>query len=228
MSLKMATTTEIVHADFQGHDITFRADGWFNATAAAQAFGKAPHDWLRLPETARYLDAMERKYGKISYLKTVRGHGGGTWLHPKLAVPFARWLDVDFAVWCDDKIDQLVRGGEDKARARHAAASSHKVMCEILRQSRLAAGKETRDVHYMNEAKLTNWSCGGDFAGANRDAMTVTQLDGLAANEIQNAVMIGSGLPYAERKGELGKLRLQAPEAKTFPSRRRIRLEHAA
>lgn len=24
----------------------------------------------------------------------------GTWAHPKLAVFFARWLDVKFAVWC--------------------------------------------------------------------------------------------------------------------------------
>lgn len=37
-------------------------------------------------------------------------NGGGTWLHPKLAVAFARWLDVDFAVWCDLHIDALLRG----------------------------------------------------------------------------------------------------------------------
>lgn len=38
--------------------------------------------------------------------------GGGTWLHPKLAVVFARWLDVDFAVWCDEQIDTLLRRGQ--------------------------------------------------------------------------------------------------------------------
>jgi len=36
--------------------------------------------------------------------------GGGTWLHPKLAVVFARWLNIDFAVWCDLHIDALLRG----------------------------------------------------------------------------------------------------------------------
>lgn len=36
--------------------------------------------------------------------------GGGTWLHPKLAVVFARWLDIGFAVWCDLHIDALLRG----------------------------------------------------------------------------------------------------------------------
>ncbi|WP_327190602.1 KilA-N domain-containing protein [Pseudomonas libanensis] len=36
--------------------------------------------------------------------------GGGTWLHPKLAVAFARWISPDFSVWCDLHIDALLRG----------------------------------------------------------------------------------------------------------------------
>lgn len=30
-------------------------------------------------------------------------------MHPKLAVHFARWLDVRFAVWCDMQIDKLLK-----------------------------------------------------------------------------------------------------------------------
>lgn len=41
-------------------------------------------------------------------------NGGGTWLHPKLTVAFARWLNVDFAVWCDLHIDALLRGELDE------------------------------------------------------------------------------------------------------------------
>ncbi|MEF6041736.1 KilA-N domain-containing protein, partial [Escherichia coli] len=36
--------------------------------------------------------------------------GGGTWLHPKLAVRFARWLSVDFEIWCDEQIDAIIQG----------------------------------------------------------------------------------------------------------------------
>ena len=53
----------------------------------------------------------------IGLVKTKSGspeNGGGTWLHPKLAVQFARWLDVDFAVWCDLHIDALLRGELDE------------------------------------------------------------------------------------------------------------------
>jgi len=107
--------SNIVRLDFQGQGVAFTEDAWFNATVAAKRFEKVPHEWLRLPETRRYLKALKSKYGKIPYLRTSRGNGGGTWLHPKLAVAFARWLDADFAVWCDDQIDVLLRTGQRQA-----------------------------------------------------------------------------------------------------------------
>lgn len=45
---------------------------------------------------------------------TKAGRGGGTWLHPKLAVAFARWLDLKFAIWADLHIDALLRGELDE------------------------------------------------------------------------------------------------------------------
>lgn len=105
--------TTLVTAKYQGVSFNFQDDGWFNATAAAKRYSKEAGEWLRLPTTVEYLGAVERKHGKIPHLKTKRGRpdlGGGTWLHPKLAVMFARWLDVDFALWCDDQIEHLLRG----------------------------------------------------------------------------------------------------------------------
>jgi len=132
--------SNVIKLDYRGLETGFTDNGWFGATAAAERYGKTPHEWLRLPATQDYLRALERKYGKIPFLKTKRGqHGGGTWLHPKLAVRFAQWLDADFAVWCDEQIDELIRGEHprfDWLRARSAAASSFKVMTEILRLSR--------------------------------------------------------------------------------------------
>lgn len=49
---------------------------------------------------------------KTGFVRTKSGspeNGGGTWLHPKLAVRFAQWLDIDFAIWCDEQIDNLIR-----------------------------------------------------------------------------------------------------------------------
>ncbi|WP_443701256.1 KilA-N domain-containing protein, partial [Pseudomonas sp.] len=91
-------SARIVPINYEGHAVRFNADGWINATEAAARFDKEPAQWLRLPDAIRYLDGLQRTYGEITYVKTSRARadrGGGTWLHPKLAVKFARWLSVD-------------------------------------------------------------------------------------------------------------------------------------
>lgn len=103
-------TASLITRDYNGLSFTFREDGWFNMTAAAQAFGRRLDNFWILPTTAEYLGAL-RESLKISELSTTkRGHRGGTWAHPKLAVFFARWLDVRFAVWCDAAIEDILRG----------------------------------------------------------------------------------------------------------------------
>lgn len=106
---------------YQGKPVSFNSEGWINATEIAKRFGKRPSHWLELPGTKSYMAALARHLvGKFDAGKSdfklvetskVRGKAG-TWLHPKLAVAFARWLDDDFAVWCDLRIDDLLRGGE--------------------------------------------------------------------------------------------------------------------
>ena len=50
---------------------------------------------------------------KSRFIKAKRGNAGGTWLHPKLAVAFARWCDIDFALWCDEQIEALISSGRE-------------------------------------------------------------------------------------------------------------------
>lgn len=193
----------IVTLDYQGHAIAYQDDGWFNATQAAAKFGKEPAQWARLPATVEYLDALRRKYGEITYLKSKRGKDGGTWLHPSLAVMFARWLDVDFAVWCDAQIDDLIRGRDDKRKLRHEAASSFKVMTAMLQLTRADAGKETVGYHYSNEARLINSMLSGEFRGLDRDAMSASDLALLAHLEERNAILIARDVAYERRKDML-------------------------
>lgn len=106
---------------YRGEPVSFNSAGWINATEIAKRFGKRPSHWLELPGTKSYMAALARHLvGKFDAGKSdfklvetskVRGKAG-TWLHPKLAVAFARWLDDDFAVWCDLQIDALLRGEE--------------------------------------------------------------------------------------------------------------------
>lgn len=203
----------LVTTQYQGMSVTFTDDGWFNATEVANRFGKRPNDWLALPTTKDYIAALERKYGSVPYSKTRKGGdtrksgiAQGTWLHPKLAVRFAQWLDVDFAVWCDEQIEALIHGAhpsQDRRRLRHEAAATYKVMGAILQLTRRAKGKGCQARHFMTEAKLVNWALVGKFQGLDRDDLENDELDLLAKLEELNAVLIGTGAEYEKRKSAL-------------------------
>lgn len=202
--------TAVVCVEYDGQQVQFMPDGWFNATVAAAKYGKDPYEWQRLPATIKYLAAFERKYGKIPYLKSKRGQGGGTWLHPKLAVRFAQWLDEDFAVWCDDQIDGLLRGDHphfEHRRLRHAAASSNKYLRSMIERVREADGKETKAHHYINECTLVNYIVCGEFVGLDRDAMPMPVLDFLADAEGYNAMLFARGKSREDRIKMLAKFK---------------------
>ena len=85
-------------------------DGFFNMTKAAQCFGKDMQSFIRMDDTNEYISALKsNSVSGTEYVETKRGNGGGTWAHPKLAIFFARWLDVRFAVWCDAMIEEPLK-----------------------------------------------------------------------------------------------------------------------
>lgn len=110
--------SNVIKFEFKKQLYSFDLDGWFNATEAAKKFNQKAHEWLRLPSTERYIEALGKALGfeagksrsKLVSTETARGRAG-TWLHPKMAVAFARWLSDDFGVWCDFQIDAIIRNG---------------------------------------------------------------------------------------------------------------------
>ncbi|ASK18378.1 KilA-N domain-containing protein [Halomonas sp. N3-2A] len=106
--------SNIIPLNFEDNSFPFTEDGWINATEASKHFGKRPNDWLALPETKDYMAAVTRQLNTResgNLVRTARGRNGGTWIHPDLAVFFARWLSVDFAVRCDRHIKHLIEQG---------------------------------------------------------------------------------------------------------------------
>lgn len=75
---------------------------------------------------------------KSGMVKATAGKGGGTWLHPKMAVKFARWLSVDFEIWCDIQIEQILESGHSLRAQLDDAMDA--LDCQVQRGSR--AGKE--------------------------------------------------------------------------------------
>lgn len=111
----------VISLPFDGDPVQFNLDGWINATRAAARFGKVPNEWLRLASTREYLEKLAARApasntgkSRITFVTSRRGNSpdSGTWIHPRLAVKFARWLSVDFEIWVDEQIDALLRGSQ--------------------------------------------------------------------------------------------------------------------
>lgn len=209
--------SKLIQANFDGQAMQFNSDGWFNATAAAEKFGKRVQHWFDNQETAAYISKLNNRIsGDLVIAK--RGKNGGTWLHPKLAVFFARWLDLDFAIWCDEQIDIIIRGTPEQVnwkQTRHQAAASFNVMCSMLEMSRKHDGKETEAHHYMNEARLVNWAFCGEFVSIDRTQLSAKDLDLLAKLEVQNTMMIARGVDREIRKSMLQEIAAACRENQT-------------
>ena len=211
----------LVKVEYLDVAVSFTEDAWFNATAVAERFGKRIQDWLENQETKDYIAALaefhdqakdsDLHHAKKRYVKTSKARvdrGGGTWMHPDLAVPFARWLDVRFGVWCDQQIKQILSGKHqhyDWKRTRHEATASFKVMNQILQMTRQRLGKTSAPHHFSNEARLINYVLTGVFGRVDRDELAVGDLDLLAKLENLDTVLIGCGTSYEGRKAELEK-----------------------
>lgn len=64
------------------------------------------------------MNALSVNFTDKKLVTVQRGNGDlpqvGTCGHPKLAVFFARWLDVRFAVACDAMIEEILRGNVER------------------------------------------------------------------------------------------------------------------
>ncbi len=86
-----------------------------NATEMAKPFGKSATHWLRNQSTQEFL----REYARLrnrnvgDLVKVVNGgdNGNGTWMHEDVALEFARWLSPAFAIWCNDRVKELLTTG---------------------------------------------------------------------------------------------------------------------
>ena len=100
---------QLITRNYNDMAFTFRDDGYFNMTKAAKHFSKRLDHFMASPETKEYIAAFN-SVNSTELIDPRPGRYGGTWAHPKLSVPFARWLDVRFAVWCDSMIEDILKG----------------------------------------------------------------------------------------------------------------------
>ncbi len=96
--------THLVSRSWNGTSITRRTtDGYVNATAMCKANKKRWSDYRESDRCQQYLDALSQttEIPVFDLIEARQGQGGGTWVHPQVAVDLARWISAPFAVWMD-------------------------------------------------------------------------------------------------------------------------------
>jgi hypothetical protein len=78
----------------------------------ANANGKQSQDWTRLKKSEELKLALANKTGipveQLIVVVVGSDVTSSTWAHPKLAIQFAQWCSVDFALQVSDWIDELL------------------------------------------------------------------------------------------------------------------------
>nr|DAO87449.1 MAG TPA: KilAC domain protein [Caudoviricetes sp.] len=111
---------EVINQTFRynGSPITFQQGDsvMVNATEMAKPFGKTTKDWLRTQSSQEFITSLSAVRQKCLTDLVQVVHGGspddqGTWMHEDVAIEFARWLSPAFAIWCNDRVKELLTTG---------------------------------------------------------------------------------------------------------------------
>lgn len=137
----METPIELIYKETQIHFLIGNSDDVkVNATEMAKAFGKEAKDFLRLDGTKKYIETLVNhlnigadvpRYKREDIVYS--NNKAGTFMHRKLALKFASWLDVEFELWIFDTIDNILFGNYKKHWDEHVKQESARIKMEILR-----------------------------------------------------------------------------------------------
>lgn len=182
-----------------------RDDVYINATPIAKKFNSGVthelkpknrkyniRDYLKLDQTVRYIEALEHFLNRadspqlesktvlakhdLVYKKT--GRYGGTWLHRKLFLNFARWLSPEFEIICDQILEQVIMQADELKESRDILRKLQRPLNDVIKQKLVDTGIKN-DKAYMQFAVMIRRMIGNPD---DRDHYTKTQLN--AARQI--------------------------------------------
>lgn len=118
MDEKLSISKPVVK-NYEGNNISFFMGGnvMVNATEMAKSFGKVAKDWLRTGPAQEFIASLSavRHICPSQLVVVQKGNSSqfeqGTWMHEDVALEFARWLSPKFAIWCNDRIKELLTKG---------------------------------------------------------------------------------------------------------------------
>ena len=188
--------------EYKGTQIEFEViDGHVmaNATKMCQVFGKKFSDWTRTEAAQTYIKAIAKKCvlteNQLVNIKN-GGEARGSWINEKLILRVAQWLDVDFEIWCDEKIAELIKNGND------------------LDNTILALGSHTQrpvQIHNAKGANTFSFNKGGKEDCIDWNRMVSVSLTGKTPSELKENAK-ANGVPSKFRTSGKEVIRHQYPD----------------
>lgn len=140
-------TQQIIKYAYNGQEVEFdlvNKNVMVNATEMAKCFGKRIDVFLKTEPTKAFINALLKSQILTGEFPPIGGNSGinsekdliqtrgqnGTWMHRKLALKFAAWLDPDFEVWVFSTIDELLFG--DAIQRKQLLSESMRLKREIM------------------------------------------------------------------------------------------------
>ena len=124
-----------------------------NATEMAKPFGKFTKDWLSNKSTKEFLSTLSavRTIPLTGLVEIKQGGSGeqGTWMHEDVALEFARWLSPAFAIWCNDRIKELLLTGKASIPSRSDADGLVDYLKHELEQCKAELEQCKAEMHYQ-------------------------------------------------------------------------------
>lgn len=143
----------LVVREYLGSRIEFKVINgmvYANANSMANGFGGSDKikNWKVSPKTKEYAKALVNvgkiKLGENHLVKnedfninnifvSEEGRNGGTWIPEKMILNFAKYLNIEFEIWCDEQIETLIREG--KVEIKSTKKLEDKLPMEILTEN---------------------------------------------------------------------------------------------
>lgn len=119
----------------------------------AKPFGKFTKDWLSNKSTKEFLSTLSavRTIPLTGLVEIKQGGSGeqGTWMHEDVALEFARWLSPAFAIWCNDRIKELLLTGKASIPSRSDADGLVDYLKHELEQCKAELEQCKAEMHYQ-------------------------------------------------------------------------------
>lgn len=205
--------------EYEGKSITFdlgNGDVMVNATEMAKPFGVNISKFTKDPRRCDIVRLLcERNSLKINDIPTgislsiselaelypnfikvskggiVGGVDQGTWFHEDVALEFARWLSPSFAIWCNDRIKELMKHGATAINPESLLDPDYVIRVMTALKEERAQKELERSQKEIAQAKLREQRPDVKFANAVKNSNSDCLIGELAKLMCQNGVEIG-------------------------------------